>query len=257
MRRSESATHSEWSSTVPQNNDEGKIAKRVAKTFEKKLVEQIEFWFPKPEEEDDDEWDVLDVSELSARFGKLINYLLPGRGDDSGDDGGVDGGDDGDSGKKKKRLGDSPDVKFIDLEEHDGQLVNVWSVAFVHSGTVKVQFEVLLRLDDNQTEKSAIRKGGRPSILSIEGYVGPESFGGGSTVPNFKKSFPAGRDDENMVMFVQDFPPEESAASGSLICTLKVKALYDEGTTPVLAVSLEKVADKSSETSGASEVMDR
>jgi len=258
LRRSESATHSEWSSTVPQNNDEGKFAKRVAKAFEKKLVEQIEFWFPKPEEDDDDEWDVLDVSELSARFGKLISYLLPGRGnEDDEDDGGDDGGDDGDSGKKKKRLGDSPDVKFIDLEEHNGQLVNVWSVAFVHSGTVKVQFEVLLRLDDNQTEKSAIRKGGRPSILSIEGYVGPEPVGGESTVPNFKKSFPAGRDDENMVMFVQDFPPEESTASGSLICTLKVKALYDEGTTPVLAVSLEKVADKSSKTSGASEVMDQ
>ena len=244
LRRCESATHSEWSSTVPQNNDEGKIAKRVANIFAKKVGEQIEFWFPKPVEESGGGSTSLDVSELSARFGKLIDYLLPGR----GGDGGNDGGDDGDSETTKKRLGDAPDVKFIDLEEHDGQLVNVWSVDFVHSGPVKVQFEVLLRLDANQTEKSAIRKGGRPSMLSIEEYVVPEDSMVAPEVP-IKKSFPAGRDDENIVMFVQDFNSDKGVTSRSL----KVKALYDEGTTPVLAVSLEKVTDKSSETSGASE----
>ena len=193
---------------------------------------------------------------VSAHLGIDVH---PGR----GGDGGNDGGDDGDSETTKKRLGDAPDVKFIDLEEHDGQLVNVWSVDFVHSGPVKVQFEVLLRLDANQTEKSAIRKGGRPSMLSIEEYVvpedlkvelsneeldGPEDLKVAPEVP-IKKSFPAGRDDENIVMFVQDFNSDKGVTSRSL----KVKALYDEGTTPVLAVSLEKVTDKSSETSGASE----
>lgn len=133
----------------------------------------------------------------------------------------------------------------------------------MHSGPVQVQFEVLLRLDANQTEKSAIRKGGRPSMLSIEEYVvpedlkvelsneeldGPEDSMVAPEVP-IKKSFPAGRDDENIVMFVQDFNSDKSVTSRSL----KVKALYDEGTTPVLAVSLEKVTDKSSKTSGASE----
>lgn len=85
-------------------------------------------------------------------------------------------------------------------------------------------------------------------MLSIEEYVVPEDSMVAPEVP-IKKSFPAGRDDENIVMFVQDFNSDKGVTSRSL----KVKALYDEGTTPVLAVSLEKVTDKSSETSGASE----
>ena len=84
--------------------------------------------------------------------------------------------------------------------------------------------------------------------LSNEELDGPEDLKVAPEVP-IKKSFPAGRDDENIVMFVQDFNSDKSVTSRSL----KVKALYDEGTTPVLAVSLEKVTDKSSKTSGASE----
>jgi hypothetical protein len=251
LRRCESATHTEWSPTVPRDDADGKIPKRVAKAFEKRFVEQIEAWFPKPIEPTAVHTSNLNVEELSARFGKLVEHLLPGRGKDRTKPDPIDQVRPDD-----KRRGNSPDVKFVGLEEHEGELVNVWSVNFVHRGAMNLELEILLRVDSNQTERPVVRSGGRPAILSVEGYVGQVLDKIERTNWNFEKRFPVGKIDANTPKVSYEFEPEKDAAS-DLMMGLTVKALYEEGTTPVLVVTVEQIAEESAETADTSEVNTR
>lgn len=248
LRRCESATHTEWSPTVPRDDADGKIPKRVAKAFEKRFVEQIEAWFPKPVEPTAVPTSKLNVEELSARFGKLVEHLLPGRG--SGHRG-TDSSEEPTT--RPPRRGVSPDVEFVGLEEHHGELVNVWSVDFVHRGAMNLELEILLRVDSNKTERPVVRSGGRPAILSVEGYVGQVVDRIERTNWNFEKRFPVGKIDANTPKVSYEFQPEKDAVS-DLMMSLTVKAVYEEGTTPVLAVTVEPIAVKSAETADASEV---
>jgi len=236
LRRCESATHTEWSPTVPRDDDDGKIPKRVAKAFEKRFVEQFEAWFPKPVEPTAAPTSKLNVEQLSARFGKLVDHLLPGRGI-------VAKSEDSDRIFAPPRpRGISPKVKFVGLEEHHGELVNVWRVDFVHRGAMNLELEVLLRVDSNQTERPVVRSGGRPAILSVEGYVGPRLDVIGEADWNFAKRFPVGKIDANTSKVSYEFDPDKDGAS-DLMMGLTVKALYEEGTTPVLAVTVEPIAE--------------
>jgi len=240
LRRCESATHTEWSPTVPRNGEDGtNVPKRVAKAFEKRFIEKIEDWFPKPGEPTVAPSSNLHFNELSVRFGKLIDHLLPGRGQvrPRPDEPVIPD-------RRPKARGVVPEVQFDGLEEVDGELVNVWSVNFRHRGPVKVEFEVLLRIDSNQTEKTVIRSGGRPAILSIEGYVGPEfDKDNESKDPNFAESFPVGELDANVPLYGKSFEPQNGTDSDLVVAVLTVKAVFDEGTTPVLMVSIEKAEE--------------
>ncbi len=247
LRRCESATHTEWSPTVPRDDAEGKIPKRVAKAFEKRFVEQIAAWFPKPVETTVAPSSNLNVVELSKRFGKLVDHLLPGRGHRH-----PEPGPDRERPVPKRR-GVSPDVEFDGLEEHHGELVNVWKVNFVSRGPVKLEFEVLLRVDSDQTENSVVRSGGRPAILSVEGYVGEKLDTIEEENWNFRKRFPVGMVDVNTPKIDYMFEPAKDAAS-DLSVGLTLKALYEEGTTPVLAVTVEEVAEESAASTDVSEV---
>jgi hypothetical protein len=219
FRKSESATHTEWSSKVPTGDADGRHTKRVVNAFDDRLKLQFDAWFPKSSPVS--EGGRLDVGEFAGRFGRLLDRLIAGRGARD-----VHRPDDGDTPppSKKKKKGSVEFVGNPEIDEVDGELANRWTFTVDYPGAVVVNLEVKRRLDTNSTEKVDAAPGGRPAInmVSVDGA----------------KKFRHDPTKSNEVLWSTELDVEgDSVAISSEFI---VEVLYEPGTTPILDVTLSE-----------------
>jgi hypothetical protein len=222
FRKSESATHTEWSSKVPTGDDDGRLTKRVVNAFDDRLKRQFDAWFPKSSPVS--EGGRLDVGEFAGRFGRLLDRLIAGRGARD-----IHTPDDGDTPppSKKKKKGSVEFVGNPKIVEVDGKLANRWTFEVDYPGSVVVNVQVKRRIDINSTEVVDAIPGGRPAIrtISVDGFVVDLD-------ERTKAPYPIGPTDVSTVRHRIEVDPTDKQ--------FEVEVVYEPGTTPILEVTLSE-----------------
>lgn len=233
FRASETSTHSEWDSRVAHKDG------IVIRKFHEKLLETMKSWFspPTPGDEQPDRG-ILATEKIAEALGNWLGDWEPGEGDldddpDDDDRGGGVGG--GGGGKRPKSALTIDDPVLVD---DDGLVVNQWRLTVRHEGSFDLLLEIREADDDGRSVRQVtVAAGARPSLFVVTADHPFTDYQG--TKESSEIRFSADSSSTNTVACAIGFRDITLADT----VTVTVRALFDQGTVPVLGAEVKNVVE--------------
>ena len=208
----------------------------VIKKFHERLLETMKSWFS-PITRDDEQPDrgILATERIAEALGNWLGDWEPGEGDlddepdddDRGGRGGAGGG---------KRPKSSLTIADPELVADSGVVVNEWTLAIRHDGSFDLLLEIREADDDGRSVRQvAVATGARPALFEVSADHSFICNDDGEQTSVIR--FPADTSSENTVTCTVGFRDGTFADT----VTVTVRALFDQGTVPVLGAEIKNV----------------
>lgn len=233
FRTSETSTHSEWDHRVAQRDG------IVIKKFHELLLATVRTWFS-PSTPDDEQPDrgILATEKIAEALGNWLGDWESGEGDrdndpDDDNDGGGGGGGGSRSGRRPKSALTIDDPVLV----ADGEIVvNEWKLTVRHEGSFDLLLEIREADDDGRSVRQAtIAAGARPALFVVTADHPFTDHQG--TKESSVIRFSADSSSMNTVGCSIGF--RDSTFADPI--TITVRALFDQGTIPVLGAEVKNV----------------